>query len=87
MKYAVPFLLLLASCTSSEIPTRDLVPNCGALGYLSFIGSPVTRLEAQELPRAARILRPDQAISLDYSPDRLTVDVDESGRVSSITCR
>lgn len=87
MKYAVPLLVLLAACTSNEIPTRDPVPSCGAVGYSAFIGGPVAALEAQELPRSARILRPDQAITLDFSPDRLTIDVDQSGRVSSITCR
>ncbi len=87
MRYAAPFLLLLASCASNEIPTRDPVPSCGALAYSSFIGGPVSRLQEQDLPRSVRILRPDQAITLDYSPDRLTVDVDQGGRVSSITCR
>ena len=87
MKYAAPFFLVLASCASNEIPTRDPVPSCGAVSYASFIGGPVARLVATGLPKSARILRPDQAITLDYSPERLTVDVDEGGRVSSITCR
>jgi len=86
MRYLL-IIPILAACAPS-VPTRDdFTPSCGAEGYVKYIGGSADVLQSIDLPRSARILRPNQAISLDFSPDRLTIDIDELNRVSSVTCR
>jgi len=86
MRYLL-IIPILAACAPS-VPTRDdFTPSCGAEEFVKYIGGSADVLQQIDLPRSSRILRPDQAISLDFSPDRLTIDVDELNRVSSVTCR
>lgn len=87
MRYLLILPILVAACAPS-VPTRDdFAPSCGADAYLKYIGGSADVLQQIDLPRSSRILRPDDAITLDFSPDRLTIDVDELNRVSSVTCR
>ena len=86
MRYLI-LIPILAACAPS-VPTRDdFTPSCGAEGYMQYIGASADVLQAIDLPNEARILRPNDAISLDFSPDRLTIDIDQLNRVSSVTCR
>jgi hypothetical protein len=86
MRYLL-ILPILAACAPG-VPTRDdFTPSCGAESFVKFIGGSADVLQQIDLPRSSRILRPDAAITLDFSPDRLTIDVDELNRVSSVTCR
>jgi hypothetical protein len=86
MRYLI-LIPILAACAPS-VPTReDFAPSCGAEGFVQYIGGSADVLKQIDLPRSSRILRPDQAITLDFSPDRLTIDVDQLNRVSSVTCR
>lgn len=86
MRYLM-LLPLLVACAPA-IPTKDdLTPNCGAELFHSYVGTSAKALNKYDLPKSARILRPNQAITLDFSPNRLTIDVDELNRVSSVTCR
>lgn len=63
------------------------VPTCGAENFQGLLGKNEAVLAGMSLPNATRILHPEDAISLDFSPDRLTIDVDGFGRISSVTCR
>ncbi len=65
----------------------DGVPTCGAEDLQSLLGKKESVLATVNLPKATRILHPTDAIALDFSPDRLTIDVDKFGRISSVTCR
>lgn len=71
----------------AEPETIDATPNCGAAGLQGLLGRPEAALQTVTLPPATRILRPDDVIPLDFSPDRLTIDIDALGRISSVTCR
>jgi hypothetical protein len=92
MRLAGLLSALLVLCTgcaerSPDPVDFDGVPTCGAEALQDLLGKPEAALAALNLPSTARILRPGDAISLDFSPDRLTIDIDEIGRISSITCR
>ena len=82
-------LVLVGACGQREAaPVEfDGTPNCGAEALQDLLGEPEAALDRIDLPSTARILRPGDAIALDFSPDRLTIDIDEIGRISSITCR
>lgn len=70
-----------------EVNDYTGAPNCGADQFQGLLGAPEAALQTAQLPPATRILRADDVIPLDFSPDRLTIDIDELGRVSSVTCR
>lgn len=86
-------LLTLAACGGGsdqaglDPSEYDGVPTCGAEEYQTLLGKKESVLAGLELPKATRILHPEDAIALDFSPDRLTIDVDGLGRISSVTCR
>ncbi|SFR35757.1 I78 family peptidase inhibitor [Litoreibacter janthinus] len=89
MRFLFPILLLLSACDTplSDPADFDGQPRCGAENYYYLLGKRATALEEVQLPSTARVLRPDDVITMDFSPDRLTIDVDRSGLVSSVTCR
>lgn len=80
----------LLGCGRPEAPDPvefDGQPACGAEALQELLGRPEAALSSVTLPPATRILRPGDAIALDFSPERLTIDIDQLGRISSITCR
>lgn len=82
-------VLVLAACEPGyRDPSEfDGVPRCGAEEFQYLLGKRESALEGVTLPEPNRVLRPGDVITLDFSPDRLTVDIDGLGLISSITCR
>ena len=82
-------LMLLAACGEqfADPASFDGTPRCGAENYYYLLGKKAAILEATELPKSSRVLRPDDIIAMDFSPDRLTIDIDRSDLISSVTCR
>lgn len=81
----VPILLAagLAACTAS--PPDPSAPACGADGYQSLVGRPLAAVSLPaDLPQ--RVIRPGEIVTMEYRADRLTIDVDESGTVTSVRC-
>ena len=60
-------------------------PSC-AFDFL--IGQTFEQAEEQVKPldRPYRIIKPGDAVTQDYSPDRINLNVDETGMVTSVTC-
>lgn len=89
MRFLLPCLFVLSACGGqpANLDDYDGEPRCGAEDYFYLLGKKASALEGVKLPRAARVLRPEDVITLDFSPDRLTIDIDTSNRISSITCR
>lgn len=84
---------MLAACGDkasepfSNADEFDGEPRCGAERFEHLLGRPEAALQNVDLPNTARVLHPEDIIALDFSPDRLTIDIDTSGIISSITCR
>lgn len=36
--------------------------------------------------RPTRIIRPGMAVTMDYSPDRVNIEIDESGTITGVRC-
>ncbi len=91
MKHSLALFLLssLIACGSQFDDPSDFdgVPRCGAEDFQYLLGKREAALEGVTLPNPSRVLRPGDVIALDFSPDRLTIDIDGLGLISSITCR
>ena len=93
----VPALLLLAlaGCTSTAPPMTDPVPparaQCHADAAQSLVGQPATTQNV-ELARQragaqiARVLKPDQMVTMEFREGRLNVYVDAANVITRIAC-
>lgn len=93
-------LLVLTGCTPMAEPTplNPPVPpaapeeaRCDRDAVQPLIGRPASEelgAEALRLSGAARLRwkRPGDMVTMDYRPDRLTVELDENGRVTGFGC-
>ena len=86
MKRAL-FLILLAACaqaeTSDPLPVED---TCNATPRAALIGQDATALERVLIMGKVRVLRPGQAMTMDYWPDRINFMIDDANRIERITC-
>lgn len=79
---------LLAACQMAE-PQPDFRPvtedSCGAGGYQWLVGK---SLAAVTLPSDlnARVVEHGMAITMEYIGERLTISLDDTGRVDRVTC-
>ena len=76
-------LLALAACEAA--PPPDAADACGAAGYQSLVGAP---LAAVTLPADLndRVIRPGEAVTLDFRPDRLNLELDADGTIVRVYC-
>jgi hypothetical protein len=99
MRAAVAAALLIAALTAAEgsAPRAALAmpfnpgdftagDACGAPEYASRIGEPYDETMPAALPANARIIRHDMANTLEFTPSRANVLLDERGQVAAIGC-
>ena len=86
--------IAVAGCAVAQpIPVHGATPGyaCSNAGLARFVGQPATAALGSEMLRVsgARILRwlqPGQIVTMEFSPERLTVHLDSSNRVESASC-
>lgn len=83
--------LPLMACAPQTPPSVGLPGKCSVAGLKRFIGKPSTvALANAALKRAnattARVIGPDQAVTMDYREDRLNMHIDGKNRVTRFTC-
>jgi hypothetical protein len=85
--------LLVAGCMDDGRPTPMPGPGrmCNAGAVQNYIGSGMSpqlqsRLRSRSNASTVRVVRPGQAMTMDFRRDRLTVDVDARGRISGLRC-
>ena len=93
-----PFALLiplgLAACIEIESPPYpgDIPPplppedSCGAPDLQFLRGQPETALQTMKFGVPVRIIRPGMAVTMDYNPTRLNIEIDETGEIFRISC-
>lgn len=64
-------------------PEQD---SCGAGPYASLVGQDATALERVLIMRQIRVIRPGQAITMDYRPERINFEIGQDGTIARITC-
>ncbi len=57
-----------------------------ACSFSEWVGLPVDEEKIKAAGRPYRILKPDSMATMDYSPERINVLVDEAGTVMAVRC-
>ncbi|HBZ42590.1 MAG TPA: hypothetical protein DEO85_00685 [Maritimibacter sp.] len=87
--FAFSLLVALSACqeedSTANVGTEDA---CNASAYQSLIGQDEAAVtEAGIEPgRKARVFGPGDALTLDFLPDRINVELDETGQVVRVYC-
>lgn len=78
----VPTLALgLAACVAGS--GEDA---CGAAGMQDLVGQDKALLAAKSFPIGTRVIEPGTAVTEDYRPTRLNIDIDASGTITGVWC-
>ena len=91
LRFAIVAALLLPGCATAPAAPSELSGTCRNDGLERFTGQPASaELGAQMLAASgARVLRwagDGMAITMDFSPNRLTVRLTQDNRVESASC-
>ena len=77
---------LLSSCGGAPPVAVREVNACNTAAYHGLIGAPVLRATQMQFPQPMRILRAGMMIDSTYIPERLTLNVNTSGRIADLAC-
>lgn len=86
--FPIAALLALASCAlpATAPPPEDMQAACGAAELQGLVGQPASALDALKFSQPVRVIRPGMAVTMDYSPVRLNIELDSQERISRIAC-
>jgi len=84
-------LTLLAGCSASVATAPLPVPlpdddTCNAANYATLVGQQATALERVLLLGKVRVIRPNQAVTMDFRQDRINFIISEDETIAAITC-
>ncbi len=85
----LPLLFLAGCATPPTLAPQPPIPasdTCGAAPHASLVGQDATALERVLILRQVRVIRPGQAVTLEFLAERLNFHVGENGRITHITC-
>ena len=95
---AIAATLALAGCSSTATPPSTSMPppvGCSEQALASKVGQPVIGSTAQDVriggeaiavPGSLRVITPGMAVTQDYRPDRLNLEVDGTGNLVRAYC-
>lgn len=84
--FALP-VLALAACIEPETPAEEPIPTaCGAAGFEGLVGQPEAVLSNMQFPIGTRIIRPGTAVTMDFRPERLNIEIGENRRIEKVGC-
>ncbi len=90
MKYAILAGLMLAGCGGAMAPVQGKAPaaagpdTCGAAAYQDLLGKGAAA--ALAVPEPKRVYGTADAVTLDYLPDRINVQLDDTDTIVAVTC-
>lgn len=64
----------------------DSTPRCGAEKLQGLLGQNASVLGGMEFDAPLRVIRPGMAVTMDYSPDRLNIELDEDDTIIRLWC-
>lgn len=82
-------LALLAGCTEPGTPAEPAPPttdSCGAAAFEGLVGQPKTALDRMTLPEGARVIGPNQPVTMDFRPTRLNIEIGKDDRIARVGC-
>ena len=80
------FALCLVPMAVGACMAETQEDTCGMAALQDLVGTEASGLEAVTLPEGTRIILPGMAVTMDYSPSRLNIDVGEDGLVTRLWC-
>ena len=93
IRFLPPFLglaalLALGACVApapapAPAPDTDL---CKAAALQGLVGQPKSVLRTMLLPAGSRVINPGDAVTADFRPDRLNVEIGTDDRIAKIGC-
>lgn len=81
--------LVLAACQLDPAPPAGFTPApeaCGTPDLQYLVGQPASVLETMRFAGPVRIIRPGMAVTMDYRPDRLNIEIDGRERIARVFC-
>ncbi|MCF2871710.1 hypothetical protein L0664_11590 [Octadecabacter sp. G9-8] len=93
--FAIAPFVFLAACggafPSSDTSSDPVLPSiaedtCNANQYASLVGQDVTALERVMILDQVRVIRPGQAVTMDFRPERINFNIGQDSRITSINC-
>ena len=79
--------LVLAACvTEATPPTDPMAASCGADGLQGLVGQHRSVLAAMTFRSPVRVIEPGMAVTMDFSPSRLNIELDATGRITRVYC-
>lgn len=82
---ALVSVLALSACVAAPSPT-DPENACGAAGFQGLLGQSGQIARLLVLDRPIRVIPPNTAVTMDYSPERINFDLDAADRITGIRC-
>lgn len=80
-------LASLSACQQEPAPPATLpAESCGAGDLQHLVGQPEAAAAGVSAPAAVRVIRPGMAVTMDYSPSRLNIEIGADGRIVRVTC-
>lgn len=80
-------LLPLAGCLAEAPPAEPPAgASCGADRLGGLIGQPKSALAGVTVGGPLRVVHPGEAVTMDFNAARLTVGIDDQGRIATLTC-
>lgn len=79
--------LVLGACVAAE-PDDGLPPEgaCGAKALQDLIGQPRSVLDVMRFSQPLRVIEPGMAVTEDYNPGRLNIELDDVGQIIRVAC-
>lgn len=82
-RFALLLPFAFAACVEEAIPPAE---TCGAAALQDLVGQSETVLQTMKFGTPVRIIHPGMAVTMDYSADRLNIEINEAGMISRVTC-
>lgn len=80
-------LIVLAGCTATQAPLPPQSEDtCGAWEFAGLIGQQATALERILLLGPVRVIRPGDAVTMDFRTDRVNFRIGEDETIQRIDC-
>ena len=83
---AVLPLLALAACVEPPPVEEPDTDQCNAASLQGLVGQPGTVLRDMMLRAGTRVINPGDAVTMDFRPDRLNIEIGTSGRIEKVAC-
>ncbi len=72
--------------SQSETPTDPTLVSCDGQAAATLIGQEASRLDELGHEGPMRIIRPDDAVTMDYQETRLNILLDQNDRIQRAYC-